>query len=156
RILLVEDGITNRKLISLVVERAGASVRSAENGQAGLEAVAWEPFDLILMDMQMPVMDGYTATRELRRLGCTLPIIALTAHAMASDERKCREAGCSGYLTKPIDRAQLLQAVASALEKPPSAEASGADIPVRRAVSESPNESQRGEPIVSRLPADDA
>jgi CheY-like chemotaxis protein/HPt (histidine-containing phosphotransfer) domain-containing protein len=159
RILLVEDGVTNRKLISLVLERAGASVRCAENGQAGLETVAWEPFDLILMDMQMPVMDGYTATRELRRQGCTLPIIALTAHAMASDEKKCRESGCSGYLTKPIDRVQLLEAVAAAL--------SGTEIAVAHkgfaAIQKRPEAlrapttrvSACESPIASRLPADD-
>jgi len=146
RVLLVEDGVTNRKLIGLVLERAGASVRMAENGQAGLEAVAWEPFDLILMDMQMPVMDGYTATSELRRLGCTLPIIALTAHAMASDERKCREAGCSGYLTKPIDRAQLVAAVAAALQERPVTNDG------KPAVAK-PSDPQK--PIFSHLPAGD-
>jgi PAS domain S-box-containing protein len=156
RVLLVEDGVTNRKLITLLLERAGAMVRIAENGQAALEAFAWEPFDLILMDMQMPVMDGYTATRELRRLGCKLPIIALTAHAMASDERKCREAGCSAYLTKPIDRAQLLQAVAKALaeSQSPSADTNSAHGP------SAPPSSSSAMPaagrIISRLPADDA
>jgi two-component system, sensor histidine kinase and response regulator len=118
RILLVEDGVTNRKLISLVLERAGAKIRSAENGQAGVEAALNEPFDLILMDMQMPVMDGYAATRKLRDLGYTMPIIALTAHAMAGDERTCREAGCSGYLTKPVEPQKLLRTVADALSNP--------------------------------------
>ncbi len=118
RILLVEDGVTNRKLISLVLHRAGAKVRCAENGREGVEVAMSESFDLILMDMQMPIMDGYSAARELRRLGCTTPIIALTAHAMAGDERKCREAGCSGYFAKPIDPQRLLAEVARALQAP--------------------------------------
>ena len=116
RILIVDDGATNRKLIGLVLERAGAKSRSAENGRIGVEIGLAEPFDLILMDMQMPVMDGYRAARELRRNGCQTPIIALTAHAMADDERKCREAGCSGYLTKPIEPHRLLTTIAAALE----------------------------------------
>jgi CheY-like chemotaxis protein len=115
RILLVEDGITNRNLMKVVLGNAGAAVRCAENGQVGVDAAKEEPFDLILMDMQMPVMDGYSATRELRRLGLKTPIIALTAHAMAGDERKCRDAGCSGYLTKPIEPRTLLDAVGEVL-----------------------------------------
>jgi two-component system, sensor histidine kinase and response regulator len=143
RILLVEDGATNRKLISLILERAGAKMRSAENGRAGVETASAEPFDLILMDMQMPVMDGYSATRELRRLGCTAPIVALTAHAMSGDEQRCRDAGCSGYLTKPIDPHRLLATVADALN--------GRDAEVDRRLGLDSCE----RPLVSTLPLDD-
>jgi len=115
RILLVEDGVTNRNLMKVVLGNAGATVRCAENGQVGVDAAGEESFDLILMDMQMPVMDGYSATREMRRMGLKTPIIALTAHAMAGDERKCRDAGCSGYLTKPIEPRRLLDAVCEVL-----------------------------------------
>ena len=80
----------------------------AEDGQIGYELAMKQSFDAILMDMQMPVMDGYTATAKLRSAGMTLPIIALTAHAMSDAERKCCEAGCSGYLTKPINGDLLL------------------------------------------------
>ncbi|MBN1912536.1 MAG: response regulator [Pirellulales bacterium] len=114
-ILVVEDGATNRKLISLFLERAGARVTTAENGQEAVDLVDQRKFDLILMDIQMPVMDGYTATARLRQQGLTLPIIALTAHAMKGDDQKCRDAGCSGYLPKPIDFDQLLRTVSAAL-----------------------------------------
>ncbi|HEX4132019.1 MAG TPA: ATP-binding protein [Pirellulales bacterium] len=117
RILLVEDGVTNRKLIQLLLSQAGAVVRQAENGKLGVEAACADKFDLILMDMQMPVMDGYAATRALRRRGYEGPVVALTAHAMAGDEAKCRDAGCTGYLSKPIDGARLLDIVADALAR---------------------------------------
>ena len=114
-ILVVEDGDTNRKLISLVLQRAGAVVATAENGRFGADLALKEPFDLVLMDMQMPVMDGYTAAMLLRQSGLTAPIIALTAHAMKGDQDRCLAAGCSGYVTKPIDADLLVRAVADRL-----------------------------------------
>ncbi|MDB5302750.1 MAG: rpfC 3 [Phycisphaerales bacterium] len=113
-VLLVEDGVSNRKLISLVLQRAGATLESAADGREGVEAALRGGFDVILMDMQMPVMDGYTAVRLLRDKGVMTPIIALTAHAMQGDEEKCRAAGCSGFLTKPIDVDRLVRTVAEA------------------------------------------
>ena len=114
RILVVDDGETNRKLIRLVLEEAGAEVTCAENGKIGLEAADRGQFDVILMDMQMPVMDGYTAAWKLRERGCRLPIVALTAHAMRGDQEKCLAAGCTAYLTKPINIDELMDAVAGA------------------------------------------
>ena len=114
-ILVVDDGSTNRKLIDLVLRRAGARVTQAENGREACELAKAEHFDLILMDMQMPVMDGYQATRELRKAGVSCPIFALTAHAMQGDREKCLEVGCSGYLSKPINPDALIAAVAGAL-----------------------------------------
>jgi signal transduction histidine kinase/CheY-like chemotaxis protein len=115
-ILLAEDGLDNQRLISHVLKKAGARVVVVENGRlavaAALAARANEgPFDLVLMDMQMPVMDGYAATRMLRRSGYDGAVIALTAHAMASDRQRCLDAGCNDYQTKPIDIKQLIAAV---------------------------------------------
>ncbi|MBN1393965.1 MAG: PAS domain S-box protein [Pirellulales bacterium] len=122
RLLLVEDGVDNQRLIAFILEKAGAKVLLAENGRVALEMVheaqrGGRPFDLILMDMQMPVLDGYETTRLLRAEGFDRPIVALTAHAMAGDRAKCIEAGCSDYVSKPIDRARLLNAVARLVEQ---------------------------------------
>jgi two-component system, sensor histidine kinase len=114
-ILLVEDGATNRKLIDLVLRRAGVQVTMAENGQIGVNLARAQRFDLILMDMQMPVMDGYLATAELRRGGLEIPIVALTANSMKGDAERCLAAGCSGFLSKPIDSERLLGGVAAAM-----------------------------------------
>jgi PAS domain S-box-containing protein len=113
RVLSCEDGPSNQKLITLVLRRAGAAVvDTAMNGQVGVELAMSKSYDVILMDMQMPVMDGYTATGKLRDSGCTVPIIAMTAHAMKGEEQKCLDAGCTGYVPKPIEVNRLLQTVA--------------------------------------------
>ncbi len=116
RILLAEDSPDIQRLVGLVLEKAGARVTVVGNGRlavdAGLAAKeSGRPFDVILMDMQMPVVDGYLAARELRQHGYTGVIIALTAHAMTEDRQKCLDAGCDDYATKPIDRGGLLEVV---------------------------------------------
>ncbi len=115
-VLLAEDGLDNQLLLSTHLKRAGAHVAIAENGRIAMEmalaaSMAKEPYAVVLMDMQMPEMDGYAATSELRRKGYTGAIIALTAHAMAGDRERCIAAGCTDYLTKPIGRAKLVAAV---------------------------------------------
>ncbi len=165
RVLVVDDGETNRKLIQFVLSRAGAKVFQAENGQQAVERALAEHFDLILMDMQMPVMDGYQATCELRSRGIAVPIIALTANAMKGDEARCREAGCSGYLAKPIDMDLLLAMVTNALtggpgdrDVPPPASPIEAWGPPSGAPKESATTAQRVAglpPLVPTLPLDD-
>ncbi len=126
RVLLVEDSSDNQRLIARILTQAGADVTVAHNGREALERAAadcperdggqsgpTEPFDVILMDVQMPLLDGCQATRRLRQDGYTGPIVALTAHAMEEDRQRCLDAGCDDYLAKPIDREKLLAVVES-------------------------------------------
>ena len=115
RVLVVDDGAENRELLSLVLAEQGLWVEEAENGQVALDALARSGFDLVLMDMQMPVLDGFGATRELRARGLKLPVVALTANAMKGFEQEVLQAGCTAYLTKPVDIDLLLETVATLL-----------------------------------------
>lgn len=112
RVLLVDDGEENRQLMSLILEEAGTTYQTAENGLEAVQLATEQDWDVILMDMQMPVMDGYTATRTLRDQGYDKPIVALTAHAMQHAEQECRDAGCSGFITKPINFDRLIATLA--------------------------------------------
>jgi PAS domain S-box-containing protein len=118
RVLVADDGQTNRRLLSILLTRAGAEVDTATNGLEALNKLlalhSSSPQDLpdvVLMDMQMPEMDGYTATRKLRDANLRIPIIALTAHAMVEDRQRCIDAGCDDYLTKPVDTQALMKTV---------------------------------------------
>ncbi len=122
-VLVVDDGIDNQRLLATFLRKAGAQVSLASDGCQAARAAAEQapPFDLILMDVQMPNMDGLEATRTMRAAGCSTPIIALTAFASPEDQTRCLAAGCDHYLTKPIDRATLVSAVRQAITPKPQA-----------------------------------
>ncbi|MDR0869339.1 MAG: response regulator [Planctomycetaceae bacterium] len=122
RILLAEDGEDNQRLFTLILQKAGADVQTADNGQTACQTAleqlsTGKPFDLILMDMQMPVMDGYSAVRHLRNLQYKGPIAALTAHSSADEKQKCLNAGCDDYAVKPILRDALIAMVLKNIRK---------------------------------------
>lgn len=121
RILLVEDNELNRDMLSRRLTRKGFEVEMAVDGRAGVEMGRAGKYDLILMDMSLPEVDGWEATRQLRAAPETaaVPIIALTAHAMAGDRDKALEAGCNDYDTKPIELDRLLEKMAALLPAAP-------------------------------------
>ena len=124
RILLVEDNEMNRDMLSRRLSRRGYEVVVAVDGRQGLDLARQQKPDLILMDMSLPVLDGWETTRQLKADPATqaIPVIALTAHAMSGDEEKAREAGCDDYDIKPIEFSRLLGKIQAQLEKRPASE----------------------------------
>ena len=118
--MLAEDNATNQKFAIRALTKAGHTVTVANNGQEAVDAWAAEEFDAVLMDIQMPVMDGYLATGEIRQRESATnrhtPIIAMTAHAMKGDKEKCLEAGMDGYVTKPVKTKELLAEISRVVE----------------------------------------
>ncbi|MGB5439037.1 MAG: ATP-binding protein [Gammaproteobacteria bacterium] len=155
RVLVVDDGQENRDLATLVLEQVGLTVEQAENGKLGADRALQETFDVILMDIQMPVMDGNAATRYLRKQGLKTPIVALTAHAMKGFEEEIEAAGFTGFMTKPIDIDGLIEMLAHMLGGKRVAGGTGGDFPAMPVasvpVADTPAEVDA--PLVSRLPA---
>jgi CheY-like chemotaxis protein len=115
RVLVVDDAETNRTLMQLALSRAGALVVTAEDGGRAVDKALADPVDVVLLDMQMPVVDGYAAAAKLRELGFTGPIVALASNSLRDDEESCRRVGCDYYFTKPIDPDRLVETVRAAL-----------------------------------------
>jgi signal transduction histidine kinase/CheY-like chemotaxis protein/HPt (histidine-containing phosphotransfer) domain-containing protein len=158
RVLVVDDGEENRELVKLLLEEAGLSVDEAENGQLAVEKATTGEYDVILMDVQMPVMDGFTAAGILRKQGLKIPIIALTANAMKGFEAQCLEAGYSGYMSKPVNIDQLMELMAKLLggrrAKEVKKDADAITAPnVSQDVQDEMKPTADLSPIVSKLPA---
>ena len=141
RILVAEDNPTNQQVAQAILEGAGIAVTIVGNGEAAVKAIQNQSFDAVLMDIQMPRMNGYEATRLIRELpqGVSIPIVAMTAHAMKGDEEKCLEAGMDGYISKPVNQDRLFHTLwrllqtrkrLSALTAPEEDEASVAPEPI--------------------------
>lgn len=121
-ILVVEDAPMNQMVVCKVLERLGLASKVANNGREAIDLLSQEQFDLVLMDGQMPVMDGYEATAVIRSgsvqgVNPNIPVVALTAHAMVGEDKKCLDAGMNDYLTKPLDRAKLIEVLGKYLQK---------------------------------------
>jgi signal transduction histidine kinase/DNA-binding NarL/FixJ family response regulator len=152
RVLVVDDGPETRELVRLLLEEAGLEVDEAENGRAGVEKAVAGDYDVILMDVHMPVMDGFTAATTLRRQGLDTEIIALTANAMKGFEQECLDKGYSGYLTKPIDVDAFMELMADLL----GGQAIQGSV-MSSGMQEGGDEGEQAagiSPIVSKLPSD--
>ncbi|GAB1474421.1 hypothetical protein MASR2M69_18620 [Bacteroidota bacterium] len=116
KLLLAEDDFANAEYVKLVVRHQNINIIHAKNGAEAVDLFKNNPLvDLILMDIKMPIMDGYEATREIRRLNVDIPVIALTAFALDGDREKALNAGCTDYLTKPVSKDILLSVIGSYL-----------------------------------------
>jgi len=147
RVLVVDDGPENRELVRLVLGETGLIVSEAENGQIAVDMAAATAFDMVLMDMQMPVMDGYTATRTLRANGFQAPIYALSANAMKEDEKAILDAGCSGFITKPVNIDKLMETLVTLLG------GKRVEGPVAPAATEAAVHAEAAPPVLSAVPS---
>jgi CheY-like chemotaxis protein len=130
-ILIVEDNPVNQKLIAFLLARAGYTYEVAENGAVALERLGQEDFKLVLMDMMMPVMNGYDATKAMRQHPRykSIPVIALTANAMRGEDERCRAVGCDEYLAKPYSKNQILSVISTLLNRSERRSATPLPIP---------------------------
>lgn len=117
RVLVVDDLSDNQLLISLFLRKAGATCDFASSGKEGIEKASQFNFDIVLMDIQMPMMDGHETTRRLRKIGYKNPIVAITAHAMKQDLDKSLEAGCDAHITKPIVSKNLIATISRLVDR---------------------------------------
>lgn len=115
RVLLAEDSPDNQLLMKILLSGAGAEIKIASDGQEAMEVALGNPFDVLLMDLQMPKMDGHKATQLLRKSGYSAPIVALTAHSMADERKRCISSGFTDFLSKPVRKDQLLTLLAKFL-----------------------------------------
>lgn len=158
RVLLAEDGPDNQRLVSAVLRMSGARVDVVENGRDAADTALdarerGEPYDVVLMDMQMPVLDGYAATALLRERGYAGPIVALTAHALRGDRERCLAAGCDDHVPKPIDRALLLNTVLQWTgERPQRAPAPADGAPIHSTYADDPDMAEICAEFASALP----
>ena len=135
----MDDGQANRKLIRLILEKAGCSIVEAVNGKDAYDRALAGDFDVVLMDMQMPVMDGYQATSKLRQAGYEKTVIALTANTMIGDKEKCRDAGCDDFIPKPVEIDSLLQTLAPYLSHLPKPVERDEEETIQRSASSMPS-----------------